>query len=64
MKTLKEIKEQGWNALVEKLGVSGATMFIMEHEEGEGNYTEDRKEYLKDKTLKDIVSEIEADKSK
>jgi len=38
-KTLSEIKKQGWDALVKKLGLSGATMFIMEHEKGSGDYT-------------------------
>ena len=30
IKTLNEIKREGWDALVEKLGIAGATMFVME----------------------------------
>src|SRR3989338_10534839 len=29
IKTLNEIKREGWDALVEKLGIAGATMFVM-----------------------------------
>ena len=29
--------------VVERLGIAGATMFIMEHEGGYGDYTEERK---------------------
>lgn len=37
IKTLNEIKREGWDALVEKLGIAGATMFVMEHEKGYGD---------------------------
>ena len=46
IKTLNEIKRERWDALVEKLGIAGATMFVMEHEKGYGDYTEERKRYL------------------
>jgi hypothetical protein len=29
LKTISEVKETGWNALVERLGVAGATLFIL-----------------------------------
>jgi hypothetical protein len=29
LKTIKEVKEAGWNALVDRLGVAGATLFVM-----------------------------------
>ncbi len=63
LKTLKEIKEEGWEVLVERLGIAGATMFIMEHEEGHGDYTEERKKLFHGKTLDEIVSEIKELKS-
>jgi hypothetical protein len=27
-----EVKETGWNALLERLGVAGATLFVLEYE--------------------------------
>ncbi|PIS36069.1 MAG: hypothetical protein COT35_13090 [Nitrospirae bacterium CG08_land_8_20_14_0_20_52_24] len=63
-KTLSEIKKQGWDALVKKLGLSGATMFIMEHEEGSGDYTEERKKIFAEKSVDEITREIRVLKSK
>ena len=51
IKTLNEIKREGWDALVEKLGIAGATMFVMEHEKGYGDYTEERKKIFAEKSL-------------
>lgn len=64
LKTLREIKEEGWEALVEKLGLAGATMFVMEHEKGYGDYTEDRRKIFDHKKLDEIVQEIKELKSK
>jgi hypothetical protein len=64
LKTLKEIKEQGWEALVERLGIAGATMFIMEHEKGHGDYTEERRKLFDQKSLDEVVREIKELKSK
>lgn len=58
VRTISEIKEIGWNALVERLGVSDATIFILEYEKGHGNYTEDRKKIFDKKPLEEIVQEI------
>ena len=63
LKTLKEIKDEGWDALVERLGIAGATMFVMEHEKGHGDYTEERKKIFDRKTLDEIVREIKELKS-
>lgn len=60
LKTLKEIKEEGWDALVERLGVASATMFVLESEEGYGDYTKERKKIFAEKSLDDIVKEIKA----
>jgi hypothetical protein len=32
LKTISEVKETGWNALLERLGVAGATLFVLEYE--------------------------------
>jgi len=58
LKTISEVKETGWNALVERLGVAGATLFILEYEKGHRDYTEERKKIFNKKKLEEIVKEI------
>jgi hypothetical protein len=58
LKTISEVKETGWKALVERLGVAGATLFILEYEKGHGDYTEERKKIFNKKILDEIVKEI------
>ncbi len=58
LKTISDVREAGWSALVDRLGVAGATLFILEYERGMGNYTEDREKLFGDKKLDDIVREI------
>jgi hypothetical protein len=58
LRTASEIREEGWNALVDRLGVSGAVLFILEHERGEGDYVRERKELARKKKLDAIVGEI------
>lgn len=64
LKTMKQINEEGWKALVEKLGYADAVMYIMENEKGYGDYTEERKKIFKDKPLDEILREIETMKEK
>jgi hypothetical protein len=59
LRTLRQINEEGWRALVEKLGYADALMYIMENEQGFGNYTEERKKMFKEKSLDEILREIE-----
>ena len=42
-----EIRAEGWRALTERLGVSGAIRFLMEYDPGRGDYVEERREFLK-----------------
>ncbi len=58
LKTISEVKETGWNVLVERLGVAGATLFVLEYEKGSGDYTEERKKIFSKKKLDEIVKEI------
>ena len=58
LKTISEVKETGWDALVERLGVAGATLFILEYEKGHGDYTEERKKIFNKKKVDEIVKEI------
>jgi tagatose-1,6-bisphosphate aldolase len=53
-----EIKQKGWNALIKELGYAGATKFMLLYEPGEGNYTERRKEMLKNITIEKVREEI------
>ncbi|MGR3309682.1 MAG: hypothetical protein ACUZ77_02805 [Candidatus Brocadiales bacterium] len=64
LKTLKEIKEEGWNALVERLGVADATRFLMEHEKGYGDYTVERRKIFDEKSIDEIVKEIKDSKTR
>ncbi len=59
--TLAEIKTKGWEALVKELGYAGATKFILLYKPGEGNYTEERKQLLKDLTIDKIARETRLD---
>jgi hypothetical protein len=55
---LTAIRERGFNALTKELGPSGMAIFMRQFENGNGNYTEERDELLKDLTIDDIVSGI------
>ena len=56
------IREKGFNALTKELGPSGMAIFIRQFDNGSGNYTEERKELLKDVTIDDIASSIRSRK--
>lgn len=58
MKTQNEIIEQGYQALVDSLGVVDAIRFIQHFSRGEGNYTEERHQWLKHKSLDDVLGEL------
>jgi hypothetical protein len=58
MKTQNEIIEQGYQALVDSLGVVDAIRFIQHFSPGEGNYTEERHQWLKQKSLDDVLNDI------
>ena len=38
-----QIRAEGWKALTERLGVSGAIRFLMEYDPGRGDYVEERR---------------------
>ena len=58
LKTASEVRKIGWEALVERLGVAGATLFLLEYEQGYGDYTKERKKWLDGKKLEEIVESI------
>ena len=53
--TPAEIRREGWEALVSKLGVAKSLRFLLEYEKGHGNYTELRKELFAGQTVDDIL---------
>lgn len=54
-----EIRRQGWEALTERLGVSGAMRFMMQYDPGYGDYAAERERLLADVTFEDAVRWIE-----
>jgi hypothetical protein len=53
-----EIRAEGWRALTERLGVSGAIRFLMQYDAGRGDYTSERREILADLTLDEAIRRI------
>jgi hypothetical protein len=47
-RTPHQIAAAGFHALVDRLGPGGAIEFIHQYEQGEGNYTEERRKIFKD----------------
>ena len=56
---LIEVNQQAISLLYKELGVVDAVRFLKQFTQGYGNYTEEREILFADKTLEDIVSEIE-----
>ena len=57
-KTISKIQSEGYDALVTALGPEDAIRFIRSFDPGSGDYTKERKKYLKNKTVKQIAKEI------
>ena len=58
LRTIDELKIEGWQALVAKLGVTEATRYILQYQKGSGDYTKFRREYFKDISVEEIASDI------
>ena len=54
VKDLENIRAAGLKALKDKLGVVGMIKFIQMYSNGEGDYTKNREEYLKNATIEDF----------
>lgn len=57
-KTQQEIIRQGYQALVNSLGVVDAIRFIQHFTPGQGDYTKDRHEWLDQTPLEDILTSM------
>ncbi len=55
-KTQQEIVSQGYQALVDSLGVIDAIRFIQHFSPGQGDYTRDRHQWLDQTPLEDILT--------
>lgn len=58
MKTQHEIIEQGYQALVDSLGVVDTIRFIQYFKPGKGDYTKERHQWLEKKSLDDVFRDI------
>ncbi len=59
VRPLIEVNQQAINLLYKELGVVDAVRFLKQFTQGYGNYTQEREVIFANKTLDDIVSEIE-----
>ena len=55
MKTLEQIRYEGFEALVKALGLSDAVRFMQQFSKGYGNYTEERHQWLNKKSIEDLT---------
>jgi len=53
-----EIRKIGWEVLRSQLGISRSLKFILEYSKGEGDYTQTRKLYFQDLTVKSILEDM------
>lgn len=53
-----EIRRQGWHVLMTQLGVAGTLKFMMEYNQGEGNYTKFRQEIFQKLTVKELIQDM------
>ncbi len=56
---LIEVNQQAINLLYKELGVVDAVRFLKQFTQGYGNYTQEREVIFANKSLDDIVSDIE-----
>ncbi|WP_413174262.1 hypothetical protein [Anabaena azotica] len=57
-KTQNEIIKQGYDALINSLGITDTIRFIQYFSPGKGDYTKERHQWLDEKTLTEVLAEI------
>jgi hypothetical protein len=55
MRTLEEIRYEGFSALVIALGATDAVRFMQQLSKGYGNYTKERHEWLEKKSIEELT---------
>jgi len=58
MKTQHDIIKQGYDALINSLGVADTIRFIQYFSPGKGDYTKERHQWLDEKTLEEVLEEM------
>ncbi len=53
-----ELNRKGFQALVKSLGYVDAVKFIHQFDQGRGNYTEERDQWLDQLTMEEIITDI------
>jgi hypothetical protein len=64
MTTAMELSRKGFDALVEKLGYTDAVRFIQLFDQGSGDYTKERDQWLDQMTMDDILADIKTRQEK
>jgi hypothetical protein len=57
--SLYRIRMEGWKALTDRLGPSGAMRFMMQYDPGHGDYSKDRHDIFAGLTLDDLLDAVE-----
>ncbi len=60
IKTQNEIIKQGYDALINSLGVTDTIRLIQYFSSGKGDYTKERHQWLDEKTLADVFMKMKA----
>ncbi|WP_370460848.1 MULTISPECIES: hypothetical protein [Brasilonema] len=62
MMKLTEIRQQGYKALIDALGVAGTLRFLQQLEVGYGDYTRERHQWLNQLTIDDFRNYVKQKK--
>jgi hypothetical protein len=54
-----ELNQKGFQALLDKLGYVDAVRFIKQFDNGQGNYTQERDQWLGELTLEEIWADLQ-----
>ena len=61
--SLYEIRMEGWKALTERLGPSGAMRFMMQYDPGYGDYSKERHEIFASVTMEELLESMDRSKA-
>jgi hypothetical protein len=56
--TLDEIRRKGLEALAARLGPDGMVRFLQQFETGSGDYTKERRQWLKEASVEELAGKI------
>lgn len=59
MRTVSELRADGWKGLVKELGLADALRYRMLFEQGQGDYVKERRELFDDLSLRDCLQAIQ-----